>query len=41
VTLGRCQAELEVLLVARVDLVHAGDLKPGVVAEVLAEAVPL
>jgi predicted nucleotidyltransferase/DNA-binding XRE family transcriptional regulator len=41
VTLGRCQAELEVLLGARIDLVPAGDLKPGVVAEVLAEAVPL
>jgi len=41
VTLGRCQAELEVLLGARVDLVPAGDLKPGVVAEVLAEAVAL
>jgi len=41
VTLGRCQAELEVLLGARVDLVPAGDLKPGVAAEVLAEAVPL
>jgi predicted nucleotidyltransferase len=41
VTLGRCQAELEVLLGARVDLVPAGDLKPGVAAEVLVEAVPL
>jgi len=41
VTLGRCQAELEVLLGGAVDLVSAGDLKPGVVAEVLAEAVPL
>jgi len=40
VTLGRCQAELEVLLGARVDLVPAGDLKPGVAGEVLAEAVP-
>ncbi|MHB1784457.1 MAG: helix-turn-helix domain-containing protein [Acidimicrobiales bacterium] len=41
VTLGRCQAELEELLGATVDLVPAGDLKPGVAAEVLAEAVPL
>ncbi|MHB8296687.1 MAG: helix-turn-helix domain-containing protein [Acidimicrobiales bacterium] len=41
VTLGRCQAELEGLLGTRVDLVPAGDLKPGVAAEVLAEAVPL
>ncbi|MDA8269327.1 MAG: helix-turn-helix domain-containing protein [Actinomycetota bacterium] len=41
VTLGRCQAELEVLLGARVDLVPAGGLKPGVAAEVLVEAVPL
>jgi len=41
VTLGRCQAELELLLGGAVDLVPAGDLKPGVVAEVLAEAVPL
>lgn len=41
VTLGRCQAELEVLLGARVDLVPARDLKPGVAAEVLAEAVAL
>ena len=41
VTLGRCQAELEVLFGARVDLVPAGDLKPGVAAEVLAEAVAL
>ncbi len=41
VTLGRCQAELELLLEARVDLVPAGDLEPDVVAEVLVEAVPL
>jgi len=41
VTLGRCQAELEVLLGATVDLVPASDLKPGVAAAVLAEAVPL
>ncbi|MGH9070761.1 MAG: nucleotidyltransferase family protein [Acidimicrobiales bacterium] len=38
-TLGRCQAELEQLLGARVDLVPADDLKPGVGTEVLAEAV--
>ena len=41
VTLGRCQAELEALLGATVDVVPAGDLKPGVAAEVLVEAVPL
>jgi predicted nucleotidyltransferase/DNA-binding XRE family transcriptional regulator len=41
VTLGRCQAELEVLIGARVDLVPAGDLKRGVAGEVLAEAVPI
>lgn len=41
VTLGRCQAELEGLLGARVDLVPARDLKPGVAVEVLVEAVPL
>lgn len=41
VTLARCQAELEQLLGAPVDLVPAGDLKPGVAAEVLAEAVAL
>ena len=41
VTLGRCQAELEALLETRVDLVPAGDLKPGVAAEVLADAVAL
>jgi predicted nucleotidyltransferase/DNA-binding XRE family transcriptional regulator len=41
VSLARCQAELEQLLGACVDLVPAGDLKPGVAAEVLAEAVAL
>lgn len=41
VTLGRCQADLERLLGAPVDLVPAGDLKPGVAAEVLAQAVAL
>jgi len=41
VTLGRCQEELERLLGAPVDLVPAGDLKPGVAADVLAEAVLL
>jgi predicted nucleotidyltransferase/DNA-binding XRE family transcriptional regulator len=41
VTLARCQAELEQLLGARVDLVPAGDLKAAVAAEVLGEAVPL
>ena len=41
VTLGRCQAELEVLLGASVDLVPAGGLKPGVATDVLVEAVPL
>ncbi|MDA8040146.1 MAG: nucleotidyltransferase domain-containing protein [Actinomycetota bacterium] len=40
-TLGRCQAEVEQLLGARVDLVPAGDLKAGVATEVLAEAVAL
>ncbi|MHB8394968.1 MAG: helix-turn-helix domain-containing protein [Candidatus Dormibacteria bacterium] len=38
-TLGRCQAELEKMLGARVDLVPAGDLKAHVAVEVLAEAV--
>jgi predicted nucleotidyltransferase/DNA-binding XRE family transcriptional regulator len=41
VSLGRCQAELERLLGAPVDLVPAGDVKSGVAAEVLAEAVAL
>ncbi|MGC8513305.1 MAG: nucleotidyltransferase family protein [Acidimicrobiales bacterium] len=36
--LGRCQAELEALLGAPVDLIPSGDLKAGVAAEVLAEA---
>ena len=40
-TLGRCQAELEVLLGAPVDLVPSGDLKPVVAVEVLAEAMAL
>ena len=39
--LGRCQAELERLLGARVDLVSARDLKAQVAVEVLAEAVPI
>lgn len=38
IELGRCQSELEALLGARVDLVPAADLKPGVAGEVLAEA---
>ncbi|ACU53008.1 transcriptional regulator, XRE family [Acidimicrobium ferrooxidans DSM 10331] len=41
VTLGRCQAEVEQLLGVHVDLVPASDLKAGVAAEVLSEAVPL
>jgi predicted nucleotidyltransferase len=41
VALGRCEAELERILGAQVDLVPAGDLKPGVAAEVLAETVAL
>jgi predicted nucleotidyltransferase/DNA-binding XRE family transcriptional regulator len=41
VTLGRCQAELERLLGARVDLVPVGDLKGRVASEALAEAVAL
>jgi predicted nucleotidyltransferase len=36
--LGRCQAELETLLGAPVDIVPAADLKAGVAPEVLAEA---
>jgi uncharacterized protein len=36
--LGRCQAELESLLGAHVDLVPASDLKPGLEADVLSEA---
>jgi predicted nucleotidyltransferase/DNA-binding XRE family transcriptional regulator len=41
VGLARCQHELEKLLQAPVDLVPAGDLKPGVSASVLAEALSL
>ncbi len=41
VTLGRCQADLEGLLGAPVDLVPASDLKAGVAAEIFAEAVKL
>lgn len=41
ISLGRCQSELEELLGVRVDLVAAGDLKPRLAAEVLAEAVGL
>jgi len=40
-TLGRCQAELERLLGAHVDLVPAGDLKAQLAVEVLAEAVAI
>ena len=39
--LARAQRELEELLGARVDLVPASDLKPGVAESVLAEAMPL
>jgi uncharacterized protein len=39
--LARAQHELEELLGARVDLVPASDLKPGVAASVLAEAMAL
>lgn len=39
--LARAQRELEGLLGARVDLVPAGDLKPGVAESVLVESVPL
>ncbi|HET9060984.1 MAG TPA: helix-turn-helix domain-containing protein [Acidimicrobiales bacterium] len=39
--LARCQADLEALLGAPVDLVPAADLKPGLAEGVLAEAVPL
>ncbi len=38
VGLARCQRDLEALLGARVDLVPAGDLKPGMAAAVVAEA---
>lgn len=41
VGLGRCQAEVEQLLGARVDLVPADDLKAGVAAEALAGAVAI
>jgi len=41
VTLGRCPAELEVLLGGAVGLVRVGDLEPGILARVPAEAVPL
>jgi uncharacterized protein len=41
ITLARCQADLEALLGVSVDLVPAADLKPGVAAQVLAEAVAL
>lgn len=40
-TLARCQAELEELLGAPVDLVPAADLKPGVGQHILDEAVAL
>jgi predicted nucleotidyltransferase/DNA-binding XRE family transcriptional regulator len=40
-TLARCQAELEALLDAPVDLIPAGDLKESVANEVLADAVDL
>jgi predicted nucleotidyltransferase len=39
--LGRVQAELEAILGARVDLVPASDLKPGVRARVERERVAL
>ena len=39
--LARAQHELQELLGVRVDLVPASDLKPGVAASVLAEAMPL
>ena len=41
VGLARCQRHLEELFGVRVDLVPAQDLKPGVVGEVLREAIPL
>lgn len=40
-SLARCQRDLEALLGARVDLVPASGLKPGVAGTVLAEARPL
>lgn len=39
--LGRCQSELESLLGAKVELVPAADLKPGMATEVLSEACEL
>ena len=39
--LARCQADLEALLGVPVDLVPAADLKPGVAAQVVDEAVAL
>lgn len=39
--LARAQHELEGILETRVELVPAGDLKPGVAASVLAEAIPV
>ena len=39
--LARCQARLESLLKAPVDLVPAGDLKAGLIGDVLAEAAAL
>lgn len=40
-TLARCQADLEKLLGAPVDLVPAAELKPGVASDILADAEPL
>lgn len=40
-TLARCQAQLEALLAAPVDLVPVADLKAGLAGEVLAESVAL
>ena len=40
-SLARCQAELETLLNAPVDLVPAVDLKASLAGDVLAETVPL
>jgi len=41
VDLARCERDLEALLRAPVDLVPAGDLKPGVAAWALADARPM
>ncbi|MGH9918939.1 MAG: nucleotidyltransferase family protein [Nitrososphaerales archaeon] len=41
IRLARAQGELEKVLGVRVDLVPLSDLKPGVAASVLSEAVPL